>query len=358
MSRALFPHFDNLRGQGDRISSAADSSSLDAPDSKTPYVDHSYGHSWSFTPKRGAAVYGITDNFSPSPIDHLAYGRFLRVLFRRVPIIDVSSAADLARFVAQIASADDSIGLRWRGQNKEYYLARSEDELLRLFGDISVREPSLVPSAARSKLEFAEVFPSWAAILDLFMSEIAGAYRSEENVTAEITNHRSSYNYRLWAFATAQHYGLPSVGLDITTDFWTAVIFALHRFTIDKETSITSFIRVDESAEPVLYAMAGFENDLFDDKDLAPEVLQGDRPKAQQAHFFGTGWGKGINKAAERIFIAFRLLNHTAWTLPKNVSELFPTPENDSLLAFLLATRKRFPTLADEARLSSVYYVP
>lgn len=342
-----------MRGQADRISSAANASLLDAPDSEEAFVDHNYGYTWSFTPKRGAALYGKTNIFLPSPIDHLARGKFLRVPFRRVPVIDVTSVDDLLTFARQIVSGDKSIQLRWRGQNKEFYLNRPDDELMRLFGSTEVAEPSLVPSAARSKLEFTEIFPSWSAILDLFITD-----RSSEGLSlTEANNFRSNYHYRLWAFATAQHYGLPSVGLDVTTDLWTAILFALHEFRFDKAAGVTRVARVADTAQPVVYAMGGFEYDLFDDKVLAPEPLQGERPKAQNAHFFGTGWGMATNKAAERIFVALRLLNHTKWRLFKDVDALFPKPDNDPLLAFLLRARERFPELAEEARLSRIYHV-
>jgi hypothetical protein len=351
------PHFDNVRGQGDRISSAADTSLLETADSEEPYFDRKYGHTWSFTPKLGAAVYGRTEAFPPSPIDHLAKGRFLRVPFRRVPVIDVRSVEDLAAFAAKIISGDKTIHLMWRGQTREFYLDRSEDEKIRLFGSTTDREPSLVPSAARSKLEFSQVFPSWSAILDVYLSERAKALSASSELQQELAGFRVSYNYRLWAFATAQHYGLPSVGLDITTDLWTAVLFALHDFRFDAASGATSVARLDESAEPVLYAMGGFQNDLFNDEDLAPAWLQCARPKAQTAHFFGTGWGDAANKAAERIFVALRLVDHTKWRLPKSIDQLFPTADADTLLAFLLRARERFPEIAEEARLGRVYYV-
>lgn len=356
----LRPHFDNVRGQGDRISSAADPSLMDSADSDAPYFDLKYGHTWSFTPKLGAAVYGKTDDFAPSPIDHLADGRFLRVPFRRIPVIDVDSVEALSSFAAQIVSGDESIRLMWRGQSSEHYLKRSADELSRLFGETSVLEPSLVPSAARSSLEFSEVFPSWAAILDVYMTERADsltASGSAGTIAGELANFRNSYNYRLWAFATAQHYGLPSIGLDVTTDLWTAVFFALHEFHFDEATGATRVARVDASAEPVLYAMGGFQNDLFDDEDLAPPWLQCARPVAQTAHFFGTGWGAASNKAAERVFVALRLVDHTNWRLPKSVEQLFPTSADDAFLAFLLRARERFAEITEEARLSRVYYV-
>jgi hypothetical protein len=357
-AKVFMPHLDNLRTQGDRLASAANVSLLTGADSEKAYIDRNYGHFWSFTPKIGAAVYGRTDEFPAAPIDYLARGNFLRVPFRRVPVIEVNSPEELEKLAAQMISADESIKVRWRGQNKEYYLTRSEEESLRLYGDASVHEPSLVPSAARSQLEFAQVFPSWAAILDVFISERVAAYAHQAEGAREMISFRSSYQYRLWAFATAQHYGLPSVGLDVTTDILTAVLFALHQFTFNEARGITIATRVGESADPVVYAMGGFENDLFDDKDLAPVPLQGERPKAQAAHFFGTGWGVGINKAAERIFIAFRLRHHTKWHLRKRIYDLFPRPEADPLLAFLLDARDRFAEVANEARLNKIYHVP
>jgi len=329
-------------------------------DSDEPYVDRQYGHTWSFTPKPGAAVYGRTEAFVPSPIDHLANGRFLRVPFRRIPVIDVRSVEALAGFATQIVSADPSIRLMWRGQSREHYVSRSDDELLRLFGSIAVREPSLVPSAARSQLEFSEVFPAWAAILDVYLTERAEALSSiaaSGVIAQELADFRASYNYRLWAFATAQHYGLPSVGLDVTTDLWTALLFALHDFHVDRAAGATSVVRVDAAAEPVLYAMGGFQNDLFDDAEIAPAWLHCARPMAQTAHFFGTGWGAATNKAAERIFVAFRLVNHAQWRLPRSVDELFPSSAADAFLAYLLDARERFADIAREARLDRVYFV-
>lgn len=348
------PQFDNTRGLGDRISSAACPAFFADEQPNASYVDTLYGHTWSFVPKPGAAVYGLTDRFPASPIDHLARGRFLRVPFRRVPVIEVGSPEDLAAFAASIVSADDSIRLRWRGQVKEHYLQRQEDDLLRLFGSTSVREPSLVPSAARASTDFSKIFPAWSAVLDLYLGGYGQIHgEADATVFEQITHFRASYNYRLWALATAQHYGLPSVGLDITTDLWTAVLFALHEFTTDLASGRTVTTRVPAAAEPVLYAMAGFEGDLIDDAAIAPAFLQCERPKAQAAHFFGTGWGAATNKAAERIFVAFRLLNHHKWLVPKSIDELFPPRTTDSFVAFLLRTRDQYPEIAAEANLGA-----
>ena len=122
MDTSNIPHFSNIRVQGDRISSAANVSLLQAHDSSNRYFDRVYGHTWRFTPKERAAVYGKTENFPPSPVDHLA-SEFIRVPFRRVPVINVSSAIELETFARQIWSADSSLHLMWRGQTKMHMIS-------------------------------------------------------------------------------------------------------------------------------------------------------------------------------------------------------------------------------------------
>jgi hypothetical protein len=354
------PHLTNVRGLRDRVSSAACAEKLETNDGNEPFVDRFYGHTWGYTPRAGAAVYGLTANFRSSPIDHLGEGRFLRVPFRRVPIVEVNSVSQLKSIAGLIHSQDKSIKLIWRGQNKEHYLPRKEEETLRFFGE-KVLEPSLLPSGARDGLEFQQVFESWSGILDACVREHVGWLTNERpsarnKVIGEAINFRADYNYRLWALATAQHYGLPSVGLDVTPDLNVALLFALYKFTTDRASGETAIERVGEDAEPILYAMGGFENDLFDDADLSPSWLQCQRPKAQSAFFLATGWGLASNKAAERIFMAIRLKDHRSWRLPKRVEELFPSRKEDRFLAFLLGARTRFAPIAKEARLDRVYY--
>ena len=256
---------------------------------------------------------------------------------------------------------DKSIKLMWRGQTKAHPIKRSEQESLRLFGEPYVTEPSLPSSGARLKVEFASVFEQWSAILDAFIAErilkqlSIGSFGREE-IAEGARQFLCSYNYRLWAFATAQHYGLPSVGLDVTSDIRVALLFALHQFTTDKETGQSTAVRLDKDAEPVLYALSAFEGDLFDDAELAPAWLQCSRPIAQKAFFLATGWGQAPNHAAERIFVAIRLRNHAEWKLPLAVEDLFPLRPDDLFLDFLLHAKSAYSSIAKAAMLDKIYY--
>lgn len=351
MPAQALPHLSNIRGARDRISSAARTDKLSRADSESPFIDQIYGHSWSFTPALGSAVYGRTECFCPSPIDDLARGQFLRVPFRRVPIVSVSTLQAAYDLAHSFESQDKSIKVMWRGQHRQWPITRSEEESLRLYGEPSVVEPSLTPSIARAGGEFQRVFQTWSAILDAYFRDLPRKY------TSELLNFGASYNYRLWAFATAQHYGLPSVGLDLTTAIDVALFFALHEMNVDKVTGETTVTRVAANAQPVVYCLGGFEYDLLDDAEIGPKWLQCERPKAQKAYFHTTGWGFSSNKAAERIVLAMRLRGHGNWHLPVDAGMLFPSAGTDRFLAFILNARSRFPDIANDAMLGRVYYV-
>jgi hypothetical protein len=308
---------------------------------------------WSFTPQRGAAVYGRTARLSSAPLDDLAHGHFLRVPYRRVPIIEVDSVAALRRVAARILAEHGGERVLWRGQPQEHYLERSHEDLLRLFGSIAVREPSLIPSADRSELDFFRACSAWVKLLDVYVVERASRLFASQALR-EIEGFRKNYDFWLWAFAMAQHYGLPSVGIDVTTDLSTAVLFALHEFRTAEGDS-TRVKRVGVRAAPVVYAMGGFEEELYDDEVLAPSWLQSARSRAQGARFLGAGWSVATNRAAERILVALRLVNHVEWRLPRGIDELFPSAAVDPFLAFLFDARERFGDVAEEACLRRVY---
>jgi hypothetical protein len=107
---------------------------------------------------------------------------------------------------------------------------------------------------------------------------------------------------------------------------------------------------------PVLYALSAFENDLFDDAQLAPAWLQCARPIAQKALFLATRWGQAPNRAAERIFVAIRLRNHTEWKLPLAVEDLFPLRRDDLFLDFLLDAKSTYDSIAKVAMLDKIYF--
>lgn len=353
----LFAHLHNINPIADRVSPACDIERINKSAGTPGYVDPLYGNCWSWTPSHGSAVYGRTENLPVGPLDEQANGAFLRVPFRRVPIIEVSSIEEVRAIARSVKSGDPNFSGIWRGQSSHYTTekkGRTKDELLRLYGAEDVNEPSLLPSAARTDLYFPDSFDTWSALLDLYVHKRA----REPGMQRELMNFANSYRYRMWGFATAQHYGLPSVGLDVTDDIDVALFFALHTFKTSIE-GISTATRATSAMTPIIYGLGGFINhELFEDEKLAPARLLCTRPAAQSAMFFSTGWGHAPNNAAQRIYVALKLVGHEKWKFDFQPSYYFPNPQDDEFLQFLLELKSdlKLPVIQD--LLSKIYYVP
>ncbi|MDO9420415.1 MAG: FRG domain-containing protein [Herminiimonas sp.] len=254
-------------------------------------------------------------------------------------------------------SGDPNFRGVWRGQSSHYTTekkGRTKDELLRLYGAEDVDEPSLLPSAARTDLYFPDSFGVWSALLDLYVHERI----REPGTQRELLNFVNSYRYRMWGFATAQHYGLPSVGLDVTDDIDVALFFALHTFKTSAK-GVTTATRATSIAAPIIYGLGGFErHELFDDEKLAPARILCTRPAAQSAMFFSTGWGYAPNNAAQRIYVALKLVGHETWKFDSQLSHYFPKPQDDEFLRFLLERKSELKLPVMQDLLSKIYYVP
>jgi hypothetical protein len=360
----LRPHLSNSFWVGDRISPACDRKLINEPESNQGYRDTYFGNAWSWTPAPGTAIYGKTEDLPSTPIDKLSSGEFLRVPYRRIPVIDIHSTDELLEFANCVVSKTSGVRGVWRGQYQQYELQRSAEERTRLYGDTSAVEPSLLPSASRSNGYFPDWFETWSALLDLFLDQhvqdLSAQNFSHRGEFANSTERfRCSYAYRQWGFATAQHYGIPSVGLDVTHEISVALFFALHQFSTDPATGAMSMRRATDNDNPVIYGLGGMEeHDLLDDEKLSPPWLQCSRPKAQMARFFATGWGEAANKAADRIYAALRLVGHTAWRSPYDAREIFPSSREDVFLDFLMKSRSRYSNSQIEELLRRVYFVP
>ena len=74
--------------------------------------------------------------------------------------------------------------------------------------------------------------------------------------------------------------------------------------------------------------------------------------------FFSTGWGHAPNNAAQRIYVALKLVGHEEWTFDFQPSHFFPKPQNDEFLQFLLACKSEHKLPIIQDLLSKIYYVP
>ena len=357
------PHAHNIDPFSNRTSIAADEGFLRRESTPGSFIDEMNGHRWNYEIREGDGVYGIAENFPEGPLDHLAAAQYVQVPFRRIPRIPVRS-------IQEIDSIKDSIGFKngdnltmWRGQTKLHLLddVRTSSDKAKLYGSNSPSEPSLTPSAARENYDINSYMAAWFSLLDHHVNEyIDGTLRNSnrarfQTIKESWINLRSSYNFRAWAYGIAQHYGLPSTGLDLTPDLNVAVFFALHTFT-KEPTGESRIDRLPPSANPVVFLMRVFSHDLASDEQLGPPELATPRAKAQKAHFFTSAWGSSPNKASERIVAVFDLIDHANWSLPELTKQLFPSNNDDHYANFFHQVSKEMPDILKIVPLDKIYY--
>jgi hypothetical protein len=317
------------------------------------FVDSFFGQLYTGVSIHSEGIYGITSEMPHYPEDKLANFGYLRVPFRRIPRRIIKSKTELYALVGSLRRANPAHELLFRGQVTEYMLNRSKKASLLLYGEEQVLEPSLTASAVRKGVDIDEFTLSWTFILKDYycryvdeLSETASA-SEKRGIFDEYRRFQFSYTQELFSLALAQHYGLPSVGLDLSTEPDVALFFAFNRFVrTEKRSPYARYERATTTnGPPVLYVLAPQDRFQLDYKHLKPRSFPTARPDAQRARFMHTGWGLNQNYAAKRILVALYLdLSESDIDSIPKAEDLFPRLEDDSFAQFLLKIRKVLPT--------------
>ena len=162
----------------------------------------------------------------------LAPHALLRCKHYCVPIVEIASREELALHIAKIPLRNKD-GLFFRGQRRLYPLQRDDSVRKLLFGESCSKEPSLVNAASREPgYDYDFVHYGLKAFLEEDVLRRADEGESDlfEKWRGEAVNPICSLDYAL--IALAQHYGIPSHGLDVTTSADVALWFATNRVTL------------------------------------------------------------------------------------------------------------------------------
>lgn len=315
------------------------------PDGKL-IVDSHYGHAFDFVLSEDSAVYGRSE-----ALTRLYRGldeSCLRIPYRVVPRIPVSSREQVEAIVQQVRDQSHksfiATEILFRGQTCEHYIGRSPAALRALYGDPHALEPSLPASATRKQQPLEDVLPEWCLLIRAYLMGLATRLeqttQNPEILQALETDRirlEKSLDTHILGLSLAQHYGLPSMGLDLTDRLDIALFFAL-----------TSFERVEQRRlrptaqrppEPVLYVLSLPERFSIEHARARPRVFPKGRPDAQNAWFSGMGWGLHRNQCAEYLAAALYLDPVGDYGELPQAADLFPEQPNDpfgSLLESLL----------------------
>ena len=317
-------------------------------------LDRHYGLAYHAMELRPAAIWGRTADLPPYSGDHLANTGFLRVPFRRIPRRVVRNRAEIESLVGAIRSADPNLCMLFRGQTIEHVIPRSPETSRWLFGEDAVIEPSLTTSASRRRPALEQVLPEWSALLNMFLIEAC-----EMEGQREYEDFTSGFGFPLFALALAQHYGLPTSGLDVTDRLDVALFFALMKFDKPEGSYRATYSRQTEFKKmPVLYLLFPPEQQQFDYEQYRAGGIPRGRPDAQSARFMHMGWGHADNGCAERIFLALYLEPEGDYGPIPTPAQLFPKGADDPFGHFLEHTNARsFPEAFKQVLESGFYTV-
>ncbi len=309
-----------------------------------------------------AALYGET---GINMIDPLTAGNpkqigEVRVNIKSVPIFFAESYTDILTIKEQVRnSRPDERDIFFRGQNNIHYIRRNKLTNEFLYGIDDVNEINFLTSAGRHKFNYEE----YSNVLDI---DIQSLLFEDSNLQKHISkvidnkqtwddeleyltfnNRRESIEKGEWSLllmAIAQHYGVPSFGLDLTKDINVAIWFATNRFIYDASAKKAHFEEIDSnsiSETSAVFIFSCLEASCADlgkiDKLLPYSSL---RAKNQSGHFLFGGWGAHLNICAQDLDAVMILSPNIRANRSIDYEHLFPNSTNDKLYEKLLSRKK------------------
>jgi hypothetical protein len=294
-------------------------------------IDNNYGLTYDRELiTNDAVVYGYEEKIPDYSGDQLVTDGYLRVPFRKIPRININNRAELNSLLSSIESRDPNLKLLFRGQNSEHFVNRSPEENLSLYGAKEILEPSLIPSAVRRNVLIEDIMPLWNSMLHTYLDNTILSLPSnkQEMANRELINFKANPKFGMFSLALAQHYGLPSVGLDATDNIETALFFATHKFETINGLSSYTYNLHKMAKHPVIYILSPPEKFHLNYNDFKPTGVDFLRPDKQGAKFLHTGWGLNKNRCARHIWMALYLKPSGDFGKTSKVEDLFP--EDDS----------------------------
>lgn len=312
---------------------------VDKYDVEKVYFDDNYGRFFTgdFLNQKAMVYGGILLDYDHGANITLERVDSLMVPYRLIPVFKANNLQEIELAVEQMKRHRPDNTFLFRGQGQIYTIDRSEEEKMELFGCfMPVKEPSFHPSFIRSKLNYDKVVSAWHNVCALLTEELMKSY------PGVFLDFRQRELFHLLALGLAQHYGLPSVGLDLTDDLKVALWFAIYKATYSSKEPVKAELVKDEDNEATIFVFRCHPRSVYRYSDLV-KGIGAHRPDAQRAYFNYCGWGLAKNQLALDLACAFRVDASFAKELPENyIEHLFPKKEDDEVLRILLQIKDMY----------------
>lgn len=288
-----------------------------------------------------------------------------------IPKIRIRSHRELGMLVQRVRVGLRNTGkaLLLRGQPRHYELRRHPAVREMLYGDGEVDELSLPTSASRRSFDYDSFGASFQLQLqsEIYRDVEPPSFSRVDTAWLEGALHLSPFadvtiarRYALWrrlsldygwdvvVMGLAQHYGIPSHGLDLTSSLDVALFFALHRFDRGRYERLALREDLPDRQWPVVYLVATKAPLLHQLERIEQLGIEARRPQRQRAFLHYGGWGFHTNVCAEEV-VAVAML-HPEFDAPELPTSryLFPPPDEDPFYRRLLDLKDRASALGLE----------
>ena len=278
----------------------------------------------------------------------------LRVPYRRIPIFKVGCINDVKGLTEKMIANNPNHIVLFRGQNKLYQITRTDEEKKMLYGDSSIKEPSFLPSFLRPNqyIGYTSLCSTWHQLASILIHDINCDFKNA--IPAYL---RSMEEFHTFALGIAQHYGLPSVGVDLTDKLETALWFALNYLNVKGDGSTSYTLIGPEATEATIFIFRCDKRCITKYSYGLDDFVGNHRPLAQNAWFYHGGWGLAKNQMALQLMCGFRVDCSWESDLPKDYfKQLFPSKEDDYFLDFFIKMQKMFEGTKVGELLKGLYY--
>lgn len=357
---AQYPAFFNAYPMFNEISGGGADVGAGTPDSYGPiYLDDYYGRMFDEKSRIIGSKYGRSSKMrhylkrpSMEIVDEL------RVPYRRIPVFLAKDKQTLTMAIEEMRLTNSDHRVLLRGQTKTYLVQRSKEESTHFYGEETVKEPSFLPSHLRNKFDPYFLKCMWQSQAAILLNDIG--YDLGPSAYIRLTDFRSSPMFVLFSLGIAQHYGMPSVGLDLTDSVDVACWFATHRITTSSSgLAQPALIDLHADVAPTVFVFRCPEDAVFRYASIKQPDLPTGRPDRQSAWFGHVGWGLSLNQLASYLMCGFRLTQEIIDDLdPALDRSLFPYGPDDYILNHFLKMRamEKYEGEAKRA-LGGIYYM-
>lgn len=282
----------------------------------------------------------------------------LRVPYRRIPVFSAKDMKAITEAIDEMRRTNPGYQVLLRGQTKTYLVQRPKEESMHFYGEETVKEPSFLPSHLRNKFDPYFLKCMWQSQAAILLNDIA--YDLGPSFAATVSEFRSSPYFVFFSLGIAQHYGMPSVGLDLTDSLDVACWFATHRITTSPSgRAQTALVDFGSDAAPTVFVFRCPKDAVFDYALAKPKDIPTGRPDRQSAWFGHVGWGLSLNQLASYLMCGFRLDQEIVADVdPALDRNLFPYGDDDQILTHFLKMRamEKYEGEAKRA-LAGIYYM-